>query len=52
MTERPALLALLRAERQALLDKYGQGVRPGWVSTDLALLDTRIARVEKGEDDE
>ena len=23
---------------QRLIDTYGQGVRPGWVSTDLALL--------------
>jgi hypothetical protein len=26
-----------RDEAQRLIDQYGQGVRPSWVSTDLAL---------------
>lgn len=26
-----------RDEAQRLIDRYGQGVRPSWVSTDLAL---------------
>tara|TARA_R110000822_G_scaffold10148_14_gene38660 strand:+ start:601 stop:801 length:201 start_codon:yes stop_codon:yes gene_type:complete len=35
-----------RRQRAGLADRYGSGVRPSYVSTDLAILDERIERYE------
>jgi hypothetical protein len=34
-------------EAQCLIDQYGTGVRPGWVSTDLAIAQKRAASYRK-----
>ena len=35
-----------RRQRDGLADRYGSGVRPSYVSADLAILDDRIERYE------
>ena len=35
-----------RRQRDSLSERYGSGVRPSYVSTDLAILDSRIERYE------
>jgi len=35
-----------RRQRDGLADRYGSGVRPSYVSADLAVLDDRIERYE------
>ena len=35
-----------RRQRDNLSERYGLGVRPSYVSTDLAILDNRIERYE------
>ena len=35
-----------RRQRDNLSERYGLGVRPSYVSTDLAILDSRIERYE------
>ena len=35
-----------RRQRDSLSERYGLGVRPSYVSTDLAILDDRIERYE------
>ncbi len=44
-----------RDAAQRIIDQYGQGVRPGWVSTDLAIhyerarqYDLRATQIEAG----
>jgi hypothetical protein len=37
----------LEADNASTLAKYGEGVRPSWVSTDLAINDEKIQRSHK-----
>ncbi len=37
-------LARHQRDRDSLIQQYGTGVRPSWVSTDLAIADERIQR--------
>lgn len=37
----------LEADNASTLAKYGEGVRPSWVSTDLAVNDEKIQRSHK-----
>ena len=41
------MIDLYERQKDALLEKYGRGVRPSWVSAELALLDYRIEKLKE-----
>lgn len=41
------MIDLYERQKAALLEKYGLGVRPSWVSAELALLDYRIEKLKE-----